>query len=153
MKFSSQLSTYFKRHMGFRKAPLSWRHRDRDITYFKLLLNLAWCSVLLLTQSWMDAVACDAMLRLCTWRGKKLLQMLFRLLLWKKDHIMKYMNHKNLQIGRNFLALARDGVDAVINYVGSSTNWELHLRTVREIWIKEQQQRSLQTKCELYYYV
>jgi len=41
------------------------------------------------------------------------------------------------------LCAARDGIDAVINYVGSSTNQKLqpyykHLRTVREILIKEQ---------------
>jgi hypothetical protein len=41
------------------------------------------------------------------------------------------------------LSSARNGINAVINYVGSSTNPELqayyeHLRTVREILIKEQ---------------
>jgi meiotically up-regulated gene 157 (Mug157) protein len=45
---------------------------------------------------------------------------------------------------------AKDGIDAVINYVDSSTNQEFqqyyeHLKTAREILIKEQQQRSVQT--------
>jgi len=47
-------------------------------------------------------------------------------------------------------------VVAVINYVVSSTNRELqscykHLRTVREILIKEQQQRSVQTELNSFF--
>lgn len=54
-------------------------------------------------------------------------------------------------IKKKLLSSAKDGIDAVINYVLSSTNqklWEYyeHVRTVREILIKEQQQMSLQTK-------
>jgi hypothetical protein len=46
--------------------------------------------------------------------------------------------------------------DAVINYVSFSTNKKLmeyyeHLRTVREILIKEQQQRSVQTKLDSFF--
>lgn len=49
---------------------------------------------------------------------------------------------------KKFLGLERDGIDVLINYVGCSTNRELqayneHLRIVREILFKEQQQRSL----------
>jgi hypothetical protein len=48
---------------------------------------------------------------------------------------------------------ATDASDAIINYVGSSTNREFqayyeHQRAVRAILIKEQQQRSLQTKLD-----
>jgi hypothetical protein len=51
---------------------------------------------------------------------------------------------------------ARDGIVAVINYVDSSTNKKFqeyyeHLRTVREILIKEQQQRSVQTKLDSFF--
>jgi len=54
------------------------------------------------------------------------------------------------------LSSIRDSIDAVINYVGSSTNQKLqayykHLRTVREILIKEQEQRSVQTKLESFF--
>jgi hypothetical protein len=49
------------------------------------------------------------------------------------------MNYKDLQLRRNFLAISRDGIDAVINYVDSSTNQKLqgyyeHLRTARDIY-------------------
>jgi hypothetical protein len=45
-------------------------------------------------------------------------------------------------------------MDVIINYVNSSTNQKLQeyyerLRTVRDVLIKEQQQRSVQTKLEL----
>jgi transposase len=54
-------------------------------------------------------------------------------------------------IRKKLLSSARDGIDAVISYVDSSTNKKLqecykHLRTVREILIEEQQQMSVQTK-------
>jgi hypothetical protein len=35
------------------------------------------------------------------------------------------MNYKDLQLRKNFLARKRDGIDAVINYVDSSTNQKL----------------------------
>jgi hypothetical protein len=59
-------------------------------------------------------------------------------------------------IKKKLLSSARDGIDAVINYVDSSTNKKLreyyeHLRTVREILIKEQQQRSVQTKLDSFF--
>jgi hypothetical protein len=49
------------------------------------------------------------------------------------------------------LSSAGDGTRAVLSYVGSSTNRQFqafyeHLRTVREILIKKQQQRSVQAK-------
>jgi hypothetical protein len=52
---------------------------------------------------------------------------------------------------KKFLNSARNGKDAVINCVDSSTNQNLqeyyeHLRNVREILIKEQQQSSVQKK-------
>jgi hypothetical protein len=58
-------------------------------------------------------------------------------------------------IKKKLLNSARDGIDAVFNYVDSSTNQKLqeyyeHLRTVMEILIKEQQQRSVQTKLDCY---
>ena len=48
------------------------------------------------------------------------------------------------KITKKLLSQARDGIDAEINHVGSSTNRELqayyeHLRTARKILIKEQQ--------------
>jgi hypothetical protein len=54
---------------------------------------------------------------------------------------------------KKLLSSARDGIDAVINYVDSSTNQQLqeyyeHLRTVRDIRIKEQQQRSVEAKLD-----
>jgi hypothetical protein len=53
------------------------------------------------------------------------------------------------------LSSIRDGTDAVINYVDSSTNQKLqyyeHLRNVREILIKEKQQRSVQTKLDTFF--
>jgi hypothetical protein len=54
-------------------------------------------------------------------------------------------------IKKKLLRSARDGTDAVINYVDPSTNRELQayyeqLRTVRETLNKEQQQRSVHTK-------
>jgi hypothetical protein len=59
-------------------------------------------------------------------------------------------------IKRKLLSSARDGIDAVINYVDSSTNkifqeYYEHLRTVRGILIKEQQQRSVQTKLNSFF--
>jgi hypothetical protein len=56
-------------------------------------------------------------------------------------------------IKKKRLSFARDGIDAVINYVDFSTNQKLqeyyeHLRTVREVLIKKQQQRSVQTKLD-----
>jgi hypothetical protein len=55
-----------------------------------------------------------------------------------------------------FLSSTRDGTDAVINYVGSSTNQKLqayykHLRTMREIPIKEKQQRSVHTVLDSFF--
>ena len=53
-------------------------------------------------------------------------------------------------IKKKLLSSTRNGNDAVINFVGSSTNQELqayeyyaHLRTSSEILIKEQHQRSV----------
>jgi hypothetical protein len=51
------------------------------------------------------------------------------------------------------LSSASDGIDAVIKYVDSSTSKKLqeyyeHLRTVREVLIKEQQQRYVHTKID-----
>jgi hypothetical protein len=59
-------------------------------------------------------------------------------------------------IKKKLLSSGRDGTDALIYYVDSSTNQKLqelneHLRTVREILIKEQQQRSLQTKLDSFF--
>jgi vacuolar-type H+-ATPase subunit I/STV1 len=56
-------------------------------------------------------------------------------------------------IKKKLLSSARDGIDAVINYIDSSTNKKLqeyyeHLRTVREILNIEQKQRSVQTKLD-----
>jgi hypothetical protein len=63
--------------------------------------------------------------------------------------------HKS-RIEKKFLRSARDGSDAVINYVDSSTNQKTqehyeYLRTLREILIKEQQQRSVQTKLDSFF--
>jgi chlorite dismutase len=60
------------------------------------------------------------------------------------------------KIKKKLLSSTRDGTDAVINYVDSSTNKKLqeyyeHLRTVREILIKEQQHRSVQTKLDSFF--
>jgi hypothetical protein len=49
---------------------------------------------------------------------------------------------------KKFLSCARDGTDAVISYVGSSTNRELqtyykHLRMTKEILIRQQQEKSI----------
>jgi hypothetical protein len=57
---------------------------------------------------------------------------------------------------KKLLSSARDGIDAVINYADSSTNKKLQeyyecLRTVREILIKERQQRSVQTKLDTFF--
>jgi hypothetical protein len=59
-------------------------------------------------------------------------------------------------IKKKLLSSARDGIGAVINYVDSSTDHRLqecyeHLRTVREILIKEQQQRSVQVKLDSFF--
>ena len=56
-------------------------------------------------------------------------------------------------IKKKLHSCARYSIDAVISYVGSSTNRELqayceHLNTVREILIKGQQQRSVHTKLD-----
>jgi hypothetical protein len=77
------------------------------------------------------------------------------------------MKHKRLRtteldelqestIKKKLLSTTKDGNDAVINYVDSSTNKKLHeyyehLRTMREILIKEQQQRSVQTKFDSFF--
>jgi hypothetical protein len=70
-----------------------------------------------------------------------------------KDSAMEEESNNELDvqeptIKKKLLSSARDGTDAVINYVDSSTNKKLqqyyeHLRTVREILIKEQQRRSV----------
>ena len=54
---------------------------------------------------------------------------------------------------KKFLSCAKDGTDVVISYVGSSTNRELqtyyeHLRTVREILIKQQHERFVSTELD-----
>jgi hypothetical protein len=54
-------------------------------------------------------------------------------------------------VKKKLLSSTGDGTDAVFNYVDSSANQKLqeyyeHLRSLREILIKEQQQRSVQTK-------
>jgi hypothetical protein len=59
-------------------------------------------------------------------------------------------------IKKKLLSSTRDGIDAVINYVDSSTYKNLqeyyeHLRTVREILIKEHQQRSVQAKLDSFF--
>jgi hypothetical protein len=59
-------------------------------------------------------------------------------------------------IKKKLFRSAKDGIDAVINYVDSSTNQKLqdyyeHLRTVREILIKGQQQRSVQTDLDSFF--
>jgi hypothetical protein len=59
-------------------------------------------------------------------------------------------------IKKKLLSSARHGIDAAINYVDSSTNKKLQeyyedLRTVREILIKEEQQRSVQTKLDSFF--
>jgi hypothetical protein len=70
---------------------------------------------------------------------------------------MKEATDKELDAPREeLLSSAGDGIDAVINYAGSSTNKKLqayykHLRTVREILIKEQQQRSVHTVTDSFF--
>jgi hypothetical protein len=59
-------------------------------------------------------------------------------------------------IKKKLLSSTRDGIDAVINYMDSSTNQKLqeyyeHLRTVREILIKEQQQRFVRTEVDSFF--
>jgi hypothetical protein len=59
-------------------------------------------------------------------------------------------------IKKKLLSSTRDGIGPVINYVDSSTNQKLqeyyeHLRTVKGILIKEQQQRSVQTELDSFY--
>ena len=56
-------------------------------------------------------------------------------------------------IKKKLLSCARNSVDAVISYVGSSINRELqtcyeHLRIVREILIKQQQEKSVSTELD-----
>jgi hypothetical protein len=63
---------------------------------------------------------------------------------------------KEFTIKKKLLSSARDGTDAVINYVDSSTNQTLqefyeHLRIVKNILVKEQQQRSVQTKFDSFF--
>jgi transposase len=72
-----------------------------------------------------------------------------------RDSAMKEESDNELQefaIRKKLLSSAISGIDAVISYVDSSTDKKLqecyeHLRTVREILIEEQQQMSVQTKC------
>lgn len=52
---------------------------------------------------------------------------------------------------KKFLTCATDGTDAVISYVGFSTNRELqtcyeHLRIAREIIIRQEQKRAVSTE-------
>jgi hypothetical protein len=78
-----------------------------------------------------------------------------------KDSAMKEESYNELDelqestIKKKIFSSTRDGIDAVTNYVDSSTNKKLqhyeHLRTVREILIKEQQQRSVQTKLNSFF--
>jgi len=65
-------------------------------------------------------------------------------------------------VKKKLLSSARDSINAVISYMGSSTNHELqayyeHLSTVREILNKGQQQRSVHAKLDgflnVHYYV
>jgi hypothetical protein len=65
-------------------------------------------------------------------------------------------------IKNKLFSSARNCIDAVINYIDTSTSKKLqeyyeHLRTVRDILNKEQQQRYVQTKLDsssnLYYYI
>jgi hypothetical protein len=56
-------------------------------------------------------------------------------------------------ITKKLLSSATYGIVALINYVDSSTNHRLqeyyeHLRTVRKVLIKEQQERSVQTELD-----
>lgn len=74
-----------------------------------------------------------------------------------KASVMKEAIDKELdEPQEELLSSARDGIDAIINYVGSSTNKKLqayykHLRTVREILIKEQKQRSVHTVLDSFF--
>jgi hypothetical protein len=79
-----------------------------------------------------------------------------------KDSAMEEESDKELDelqesaIKQKLLGSSRDGTDAVINYADSSTNKKLQeyyeqLRTVREILIKKQQQRSVQTKPDSFF--
>jgi hypothetical protein len=76
-----------------------------------------------------------------------------------KDYSMEEESNNELDelqestIKNELLSSARNGIDAVINYVDTSASQKLqeyyeHLRTVREILIKEQQQRYVQTKLD-----
>jgi hypothetical protein len=64
----------------------------------------------------MDAVACNALFAHLT--GEEIAADVVKASALKEGKI-KYMNHKNR---KKLLSSARGGVDAVINYVGSSTN-------------------------------
>jgi len=74
-----------------------------------------------------------------------------------KASVMKEATDNELVEPREeLLSAARDSTDAVINYVGSSTNQKFqayyeHLRTVREILIKERQQRSVHTVLDSFF--
>jgi hypothetical protein len=74
-----------------------------------------------------------------------------------KASVMKEATDNELDKPREeVLSSTRDGTDAVINYVGSSTNQESqayykHPRTVRVILIKEQQQRSVHTVLDSFF--
>jgi Trp operon repressor len=72
-----------------------------------------------------------------------------------KESAIKERSDNELHVSpiKNKFISARDGIDAVINYVGSSTSQQLqeyyeHLRTVRQILTKEQQQRYVHTKLD-----
>jgi len=76
--------------------------------------------------------------------------MLFGLLLWKKDHNHELDEPQRSTIQNKRLRSARDGFDAVINYVGFSinplqANYE-HVITVREIIIKNHKHKNVQTQ-------
>jgi hypothetical protein len=82
------------------------------------------------------------------WQRKKLLQMDSAI---EKESDNELDELQESTIKKKLLSAARDGIDAVISYVDFSTNQKLqeyyeHLRTVKEFLIKEQQQRSVQTK-------
>jgi hypothetical protein len=129
--------------------PVGSERETQNIT--TLLLSLACCFVLLFTLSWMDAIACNALFSHMT--GEEIAAGVVKASALKEWSCTEVYESQESTIEKELLSCARDGIDAVINYVGSSTNWELqayyeHLRTVREIQIKEWQQRSVQTKQE-----
>jgi hypothetical protein len=117
------LSTCFERHKGFRKADESLCADDGtegDGTYIALLLNLAYSSVLLLTLLLITELnEGDAGFQHLT--EEEIATDVVKASAMEEGSDNELGELQESTIKKKLLSSAREGIDAIINYVGSSS--------------------------------